>query len=143
MNIVSDGKSGEDATIAAQREWISVKDKLPEKTCWALVYADGAMNCMGYDQQLRKWEDWTYNESGCHNICVAGITHWMPLPDPPITGRMANRREKELIEEIAALEAEIEQKDMALREADELILRATGNRSFAIEQALKIGKAEG
>lgn len=39
--------------------------------------------------------------------------------------------------EYKALKAEIERKDEALMEAQEIIERETGHKSFAIEQALK------
>jgi hypothetical protein len=53
---------------------------------------------------------------------------------------MARVHVSNLLEEVAALKAEIERKDEALREAQEIIERATGNKSFAIEQALKEGE---
>lgn len=63
-------------------EWISVKDRLPcgaDESEWVLVYADGAINCMGYTN--RGFSDWTYAKA--HNIAIDDITHWMPLPEPP------------------------------------------------------------
>ena len=63
--------------------WISVEDKLPNGDGeWVLIYADGAINCMGYDKE-RGFTDWTFNNSGCHNIVIENITHWMPLPKNP------------------------------------------------------------
>lgn len=61
-------------------KWISVKDKLPESPAWVLVYSDGAMNCMWYYRG--KWSDPTGAQG--HNIVMADISHWMPLPDRPI-----------------------------------------------------------
>jgi hypothetical protein len=62
-------------------KWISVKDRLPNpKGDWVLVYADGAINCMGYDEK-NGFSDWTYARA-C-NINIDSITYWMPLPDPP------------------------------------------------------------
>jgi len=62
--------------------WINVKDRLPteeKSSAWVLVYADGAVNCMAFSNG--SWEDWTYAKA--HNINIADITHWQPLPDPP------------------------------------------------------------
>lgn len=46
-------------------EWIGVKDRLPEKDGWHLVFAPGY------------W--------GNRRIYGIGgmVTHWMPLPEPP------------------------------------------------------------
>lgn len=62
-------------------QWISVEDELPPSdNCWVLVYADGAINCMGYSDG--QWGDWTYAKA--HNIAIGEITHWMPLPEAPV-----------------------------------------------------------
>lgn len=62
-------------------EWISVEDRLPDsKGQWVLVYADGAMACLGYDSR-RGFADWIL--SAALNVCIEGVTHWMPLPEPP------------------------------------------------------------
>jgi len=59
-------------------EWISVKDRLPKKECLAIGYQDemiigwlgeetyGGFTCESGDEQL------------------TDVTHWMPLPKPPI-----------------------------------------------------------
>ena len=70
------------------QQWISVKDRLPEKPgkrgyehVYCLVYApgEGALvrpwNC-----EHLCWDD----EDGDDYSCLNGhITHWMPLPDKP------------------------------------------------------------
>lgn len=61
-------------------EWISIKDRLPDDPSWVLVYADGAMNCMGFSQG--KWRDWTVLQAA--NIVISSITYWMPLPERPV-----------------------------------------------------------
>ena len=61
-------------------EWISIKDRLPDDQSWVLVYADGAMNCMGFSKG--KWQDWTIQSAS--NIVIDSITHWMPLPERPV-----------------------------------------------------------
>ncbi len=61
-------------------EWISVKDRLPNEGQEVLCYGGGnLMNVYIYlDDDC--WEDeygyWETAES-------EGITHWMPLPEPP------------------------------------------------------------
>lgn len=64
-------------------EWISVKDRLPNKGQDVLIYRSGfrvdLMNVHMYLGEDR-WEDeygyWETTET-------EGITHWMPLPEPP------------------------------------------------------------
>lgn len=65
------------------KEWISVKDRLPDNPNggWVLVYADGAINCMGFHSERQEFEDWL--GAPYHNIHIPSITHWMPLPEPP------------------------------------------------------------
>ena len=64
-------------------EWIRVKDKLPEPETEVLVYRGNhfgdIMNVYTYLGN-GEWEDdygyWARTEDD-------GITHWMPLPEPP------------------------------------------------------------
>lgn len=60
-------------------EWISVKDRLPEENINVLIYRRNMMNVYTYFGH-GEWEDdygyWTRTEDD-------GITHWMPLPEPP------------------------------------------------------------
>lgn len=65
--------------------WISIKDKLPEVNRDVLVYKGGfigdLMNVYCYLGDDR-WED----EYGYFDTAESeGITHWMPLPEPPKT----------------------------------------------------------
>ena len=53
-------------------EWISVKDRLPEHGQLVLV-------CGDY-WNIEKYPHW----SGTFDC--PGVTHWMPLPDPPKEG---------------------------------------------------------
>ena len=61
-------------------EWISVKDRLPEKNTQVLVFSRGWYVVCWYAPLniAATWYDgdtrWT------------GVTHWMPLPDPPKEG---------------------------------------------------------
>lgn len=55
-------------------EWISVKDRLPETSYWALV-TDGKNVCMA-DYDIDAWV-------GIAHSWVEEITHWMPFPQPP------------------------------------------------------------
>ena len=67
-------------------EWISVKDRLPESQADVLVVAfwhERWQTMMGWHSDMgKKWRVITPHgerEPG-------GVTHWMPLPDPPKEG---------------------------------------------------------
>ena len=58
----------------AARRWISVKDRLPEKSGGVLIFDYGCENAF-YDAPSNRWEtESTFN---------AKPTHWQPLPPPP------------------------------------------------------------
>lgn len=54
-------------------EWISVKDRLPEKSGYYLIWTEHSYYLIGFfssNIDNGKW-DWI------------DVTHWMPLPEPP------------------------------------------------------------
>lgn len=62
-------------------EWISVKDKVPEKDCW-VICSDG------FDIEIMKFSIYTRYRKSTFNfqrdeIQMETITHWMPLPELP------------------------------------------------------------
>lgn len=59
-------------------EWISVKDRLPEKQCDYLV-TDGDA-CMLAAFRIRNYE-WDFYRNDFWDSDL--VTHWMPLPQPP------------------------------------------------------------
>lgn len=63
-----------------KQEWISVEDRLPEESTNVLAYSTKYNEIIflyycGEDE----WED----EKGFASAKYYGITHWMPLPEPP------------------------------------------------------------
>ena len=79
------------------QEWISVKDRLPEKDGAYLVttnsfgdrqsvkfrwFAKDAEMAGAYDLAGQK-NVWYLYDSECGYISINSVTHWMPLPEPP------------------------------------------------------------
>lgn len=72
--------------MKATPEWISVKDRLPERRkgkhndiapCLCYRPICGTVDIAYYSDTLDKWF--------CRGL-EAKVTHWMPLPDPPKDG---------------------------------------------------------
>ena len=81
-------------------KWISVKDKLPEKhdayLCaeYSKIFNQYFVRILYFAEDLYKWDRfafpdgkgksgfyWSDSEWGCG--LADGVTHWMPLPEPP------------------------------------------------------------
>ena len=62
-------------------DWISVKDRLPEKMKRVLVYDDHEGICKGY----RSEDYWSFEPCGDYALdsLLYRVTHWMPLPESP------------------------------------------------------------
>ena len=64
------------------QKWISVKDRLPEKGGRFLVYIpdedEVIYACIFYE--VGRYWGFVPDQSGWHET---GVTHWMPLPEPP------------------------------------------------------------
>lgn len=88
----------EDATIVPQ--WISVKDKLPEPEQGVLVIARGWSGRLLYIGSYQRMEAETSRLTGVTSkasdwslwgwsyLREPEVTHWMPLPEPPMSARM-------------------------------------------------------
>ena len=69
-------------------EWISVKDRLPEK--------NGSYLCYYMRSKIRDKENWEVEQLywehnvwllRCYSLTVVNtVTHWTPLPEPPKEG---------------------------------------------------------
>lgn len=66
-----------------KQEWISIADRLPDKGQEVLAYRGDfngdMMNTYTYLGSGNWQDDYGYRGSAEHD----GITHWMPLPEPP------------------------------------------------------------
>ena len=70
-------------------KWISVKERLPEipsdkiadgyVQIQVLVWCDKGRKCAWFQVDTKKF----YDQDGWLGIEVYGVTHWMPLPEPP------------------------------------------------------------
>lgn len=80
----------EEPTVEVVQEWISVKDRLPEKDgCYIVTACDEGCSCgdgIWYDTVVIEAEhykgEWSWNENGTEYDITCFVTHWMPLPQP-------------------------------------------------------------
>lgn len=61
--------------------WIPVTERLPDDGVEVLVSVDENSDDCGYHVCLYRGDEWVRSESGSGYIF--GVTHWMPLPEPP------------------------------------------------------------
>jgi len=65
-------------------EWISVKERLPEKTgryqAWIPCGDSGFPSYFDWNAEMKGWN--VTAESGREHE-ITEVTHWMPLPPPP------------------------------------------------------------
>ena len=57
-------------------EWISVKDRMPEKGSSVLIYSKEGKRAEGTYMGGGRWMQYRWS-------CYVTVTHWMPLPEPP------------------------------------------------------------
>lgn len=66
-------------------EWVSVKDRLPEKNCQCICACKGLWTmsntaCMlRFDIKSKKF----YGFNGRVEYGVSNVTHWIEVPEPP------------------------------------------------------------
>lgn len=68
-----------------KHQWISVNDKLPKKSAidkpvkvWITYY--GYMSEAYFSDEGEFCKEW---DGKCYYSKITGVTHWMPLPEPP------------------------------------------------------------
>lgn len=70
-------------------EWIGVKDRLPEKHKPDFDYESNVvlLYVEDYDEMRTGYYDYQFHEFyTVDDIILGGVTHWMPLPEPPEEG---------------------------------------------------------
>jgi hypothetical protein len=70
-------------------DWIQVKERLPERDGAALVFARGIVTIAEWGAK-RGWYP-SYRDDAVIGVSAHTITHWMPLPEPPIETAHAER----------------------------------------------------
>ena len=73
------------------QEWISAKDRLPDKDgCYIVTACDEGCSCgdgIWYDTVVIEAEhykgEWSWNENGTEYDITDFVTHWQPMPQPP------------------------------------------------------------
>lgn len=71
-------------------EWISVKDRLPDKDGKYVVWYDGELNICEYDVESQTFGDSFYDYDEMHSKLLCWdddinkfVTHWLLLAEPP------------------------------------------------------------
>ena len=84
--------------VAPAKKWIPVSERLPEEKCKCLVYkkytglsalvsfTNDLESIDEYDFQGQKRWGFFYYDSEYGYCESLGVTHWMPLPEPPKEG---------------------------------------------------------
>ncbi len=75
--------------MESNMQWISIEEHLPtagEDILFIEQYDDSEPSiCFGYLGQDGKWYDKTNQDyDGADVATTAKVTHWMPLPEPPL-----------------------------------------------------------
>lgn len=61
------------------QQWISVEDRLPDSIADVLVFDSLDMFVAFYSHKIKEWLVMAPD----HIDKIEGVTHWMPLPNPP------------------------------------------------------------
>ena len=64
-------------------KWISVKDRLPEKSGPVLVCIGEFQNMTTLEYSVKHHAFNAYDELPDAENTIDNVTHWMPLPEPP------------------------------------------------------------
>jgi len=68
----------ENERLKAEREWISVEDRLPEVFEHVLIYT---INGRITTANITSYHHWNTDQP--EPLSMRQVTHWMPLPKPP------------------------------------------------------------
>lgn len=73
------------ADVQPVKQWISVKDRLPDESCECLGIVDGEVTEVSYSPKSKGYICvWSMCDAdGFRPLSDDAVTHWMPLPEPP------------------------------------------------------------
>lgn len=66
--------------LKKQNKWISVDERLPEKSGEVLIYKPNYVDVLPYSRKHQAFN--AYDDLVSVDYAIA-VTHWMPLPKPP------------------------------------------------------------
>ena len=66
--------------LKKQNKWISVEERLPEKSGDVLCYKKNGISVLPYSHKHKAFNAYDSSYSAEY---VIPVTHWMPLPKPP------------------------------------------------------------
>ena len=70
--------------LLKRQRWISVKERLPDKSCKVLVYCKGNyITDVTYSKKHEQFNNFDECEKSKNDF---GVIYWMPLPEPPKEG---------------------------------------------------------
>ena len=70
-----------DTNVGRKSEWISVEDRLPEKSGDYITYHDhGHCGVIYYNASIHLWNVYYFEDT---QNAIRSVTHWMPIPNPP------------------------------------------------------------
>ncbi len=94
--------------------WISVEDELPPKTGFYNVVLNGDAYSLWYYPNINEWAEIYADEAGyLQNRKMEGVTHWMPIPQPPSSSGIPNNHKKGECMEIFKLLERLESENAA------------------------------
>lgn len=92
-SLIEDAPAIKPESMRHEKEWISVKDRLPDPNEKVIVYNaenDGTFFARRLVSRFEWWDwvtkeyiNWRWLPYGYTNIMLESVTHWMPLPKPP------------------------------------------------------------
>ena len=72
-----------EAGYEPRSEWISVDERLPDEDGEYLTWNGLIYFLIWFNASLGLWN---VSEDGDTSSAISGVTHWMPLPEPPKKG---------------------------------------------------------
>lgn len=81
-------KTAPAADVQPVKQWISVKDRLPDESCGCLGIVDGEVTEVNYSPKSKGYICvWSMCDAdGFRPLSDDTVTHWQPLPEPPKDG---------------------------------------------------------